>query len=89
MTVVDQPRVALSGLRGLRATLDSFLPSPLHADREKTMGRQRDLLTQLEPAPTSLSRETLVPMLATLLLEALAAADTFRDQETDDEQDNG
>lgn len=53
------------------------------------MGRQRDLLAKLEPAPTSLSRETLVPMLATLLLEALADDDTLTELEADDEQDHG
>ena len=53
------------------------------------MGRQWDLLAQLEPAPTSLPRETLVPMLAILLLEAVADDDTLTDREVDDEQDRG
>ena len=58
------------------------------------MGRQDDLLTLLEPVrvPTPAMRETVVPMLAALLLEVLGAR--IRDAETAerevrDEQDRG
>lgn len=52
---------------------------------------QGDLLALLEPASTSLPRETLAPLLATLLLEALDGDDTVteRGREANDEQDRG
>ena len=58
------------------------------------MGRQADLLALLEPAPapTPAMRETLVPMLATLLLEALGARTPnpeTAEREVRDEQDRG
>ena len=48
---------------------------------------QGDLLALLEPAPASLPRDTLVPLLAALLLEALAGDDTVTEREGNDEQD--
>jgi len=56
------------------------------------MGRQRDLLTLLDPGPvlTPAMKEILIPMIARLLLEAIAepAADItmeVTDMEGDDE----
>ena len=56
------------------------------------MGRQRDLLALLDPGPalTPATREALIPMIARLLLEAIAepASDVtmeVTDREGDDE----
>ena len=94
LAVVDRPRVALDALRDLRLVLDAVLPLCSHTDVGERHGTSEDLLALLEPvpAPTPAMRETLVPMLATLLLEALGARTPYpetAEREVRNEQDRG